>query len=1338
MMARQRRRAPSSHPSGPAKDSRRLRLRAAAAGVFALALGVFTLTGAATATALPSQAASASSLKPAVGSLTTDQTTNPLGIDDSQPQLGWVITSAARGVSQSSYQIRVATSESDLVHGKDLLWNSGVVKSSQSFDVNYGGPALASQIRYYWQVRVRDNHGRLSAWSAPAWFETAFLDPSQFLGSWITSPTPSGGAELLFRKDFTLGGGQGSPAITKARLYMSGLSYPYMYINGHSVTSSMLNTAFTTYNKTVDYSTYDVTKLVRAGSDSIAISLGNGFYAGGADDYPSSGEPWQAAVPTLKAELQVWYADGTSTQVLSDDTWKVTTGPTTANSPAAETYDAQLANPEWNQTSFDDSSWASASVLPPASSIPSYSATSSTPAADWIWNTPNAATTDIPAGTIYLRKDFTVTDPSTISSAIMRINGDDGETAFVNGTQVTSSSTATDAWRTSEVANVASLLVKGNNVIAVEGLNPSASQSGIIAALQLDSTQSGTAPTVIVTNGTWVALPGTPASPPAGWNTASFDDSSWPAANVLGAYGIGPWGTSIASPVTAPAGVLRADLIPPVEEISTIKPTKVTDQPGVTYAVPSYSGTPTADWIWNTPNAATTTASAGTIYLRKDFTVTDPSTISSAILRINGDDGEVAFVNGTQVTSSDPSVDDGWQISQTANVASLLVKGNNVIAVEGLNVSANASGIIAALQLNSTQSSTAPTTFVTNGTWVALPGTPASPPAGWNTASFDDSSWPAANVLGAYGIAPWDTNIQTPTGPSVTYTFPITTSGWAKITMEGTAGTVVDIEYSEKLNSNGTVQTEGNGSVGQTDVYIMKGGGPETYEPKYGWKGYEYIEVTTSPSTPGGAPPPLPKILSVTGVVMHTNLPLSGNFTSSSSLLNEMHTAQVNTILNNQYSYGSDTPVYEKGGWTNDNGDYSNSEMDNFDAESYYDHMMQNFDDSQDSAGNIGVLVPTPPGDDSVDPLWGGSFLLIEYNMYEQYDNLKIIRRDFNNMAAYVNDLDGQIASSGYIYQGTTYGDWSVPSNANPPSSEMLGSMFLYRETADLAIMAGAIGDTADQTKYDTLAADIRTAVNNKFYDATDNEYRDPLGLVSHAIGGPSGTITSTAYDQTANVYGLAFGLAPDGDHQAIADGLAANVVAQGNHLATGANGSKYILPMLSDYGYGDLAYLVATNPTAPGWGQWFLQCGATTMWEAWENSSCDTARSHDHAFMGTVDDWLFNGVAGISATSPAFRTVSIDPTPGGGLTHASAYETTPLGRVSSAWTQSGTSFALTVQVPVGSTASVCVPAATAQSVTESGVPAASARDVTVTGMRSSCLQVQVGSGTYRFRSTVS
>jgi alpha-L-rhamnosidase len=1106
------------------------RLRVGAAVVLPAALVVLSLPGA--------SAASASSA-PVVSLLTTEHLTDPLGIDASQPLLGWVITSAARGVSQGKYEIRVATDENSLVTGRDLVWDSGTVNSAQSFDITYAGPALASQTRYYWQVRMWDNYGSASGWSAPAWFETAFLGPSQFQGSWIGGATSPSGAELLLRKDFALE----SQPITRARLYVSGLSYPYLYANGRLVSDHVLDTAFTSFDKTVDYSTYDVTRLLHSGTDALAVSLGNGFYAGGADDYPGSGEPWQPAQPKLKLELDVWYANGASTRVLSDTSWKVSTGPTIANSPAAETYDARLEKPGWTGAGYDDSGWASAAVLP------------------------------------------------------------------------------------------------------------------------------------------------------------------------------------------APAGVLRAQLIPPVEETATLKPVKVTNLAGETLPVPSYAGTPTADWIWNTAGATSSTAQ-GTIYLRKTFTVTDPSSISSAVLRVNGDDGQMSYVNGTLVSSSPGNVDNGWQTSQISDIKSLLVPGTNVIAIAGLDTEANASGIIAAAQLDSTR-------IVTDGTWKALPGTPASPPAGWKVAGFDDSSWPAAIVQGPYGISPWGTNIQNPPGPSKVYDFGITTSGWARITMRGTAGTQVEIMYSEKLNPDGTVQSEGNGSVGQTDTYILKGGGPETYQPKYGWKGYRYIEVTTAPATPGAAPPPLPDILSVSGVVVHTALPTAGGFTSSSSLLNQMHTAMVNTILNNQYSYGSDTPVYEKGGWTNDNGDYSTSEMANFGAESYYDHMMQNFDDSQDSAGNIGWLVPTPPGDDNVDPLWGGSFLLIEYNMFENYDDLAVVRRDYGHMAAYVDDMANLIAPTGDIYQGQTWGDWSVPGNANPPSSEMLGSMFLYRETEDLAIMAAAIGNASGASKYSSLAASIRTAVNNEFYDSASHAYRDPLGLVSHATGGPSGPITSTAYDQSANVFGLAFGLAPDTGRQAIAAGLAANVTAQGKHLATGANGSKYILPMLTEYGYGNLAYLVATNPTAPGWGQWFLQCGATTMWEAWENSSCDSARSRDHAFMGTVDDWLFEGVAGIQATSPGFRTVAITPSATTDLTFASGYETTPLGRVSSSWTRSGTSFALTAQVPVGSRASVCVPAASAQSVTESGEPAGSASGVTVIGMQGSCLRLRVGSGTYRFHSTL-
>jgi alpha-L-rhamnosidase len=147
MMERLRRRAPSSDRSGPAGKPGLRPLRVAGAIVLPLALLVLALTGASAPGATSATAQPPTAQPLVVGSLTTGDVTNPLGIDSSQPDLGWVITSAARGVSQARYEIRVAESESNLVSGQSLLWDSGAVKSGQSFDVPYAGPALTSRTR---------------------------------------------------------------------------------------------------------------------------------------------------------------------------------------------------------------------------------------------------------------------------------------------------------------------------------------------------------------------------------------------------------------------------------------------------------------------------------------------------------------------------------------------------------------------------------------------------------------------------------------------------------------------------------------------------------------------------------------------------------------------------------------------------------------------------------------------------------------------------------------------------------------------------------------------------------------------------------------------------------------------------------------------------------------------------------------------------------------------------------------------------------------------------------------------------------------------------------------
>ncbi len=196
-----------------------------------------------------------------------------------------------------------------------------------------------------------------------------------------------------------------------------------------------------------------------------------------------------------------------------------------------------------------------------------------------------------------------------------------------------------------------------------------------------------------------------------------------------------------------------------------------------------------------------------------------------------------------------------------------------------------------------------------------------------------------------------------------------------------------------------------------------------------------------------------------------------------------------------------------------------------------------------------------------------------------------------------------------------------------------------------------------------------------------------------------------------------------EADRATVVANLVKDVDARGAHLNTGALGTKLILPVLTDTGNSDLAYRLATNPTYPGWGYWFQSLGATTMWEEWPAGS----RSRQHAFMGTVDDWLFQDVAGIRPAAPGYTKVRIQPSPVGDLKRASAEVTSPLGKVRSSWTRDRTRLTLKVTIPVGASGEVLVPVGKGAKV---DAPAGAKLQTTKDGYAS----YQVGSGTYEFR----
>lgn len=261
---------------------------------------------------------------------------NPLGIDVRQPRFAWGLDHTARGQRQTAYQILVATQPGLLDQDKGDQWDSGKVVSEDSTQVVYSGKPLASGAAYYWKVRSWDKDGNASPYSRVVQFEMGLLSADEWKGQWI------GGANQL-RTEFQL-----AEAVARARVYICGLGYYEMRVNGSKVGSNVLDPGWTTYEKRVLYTTYDVTPLLRRGANAVGVMLGEGWYKARA----------------LLLQMNIELVNGKRLSVTSSPAWRGKDGPITSDSVwDGEIYDATRETPGWDRPGFNDSNWAAAQVL---------------------------------------------------------------------------------------------------------------------------------------------------------------------------------------------------------------------------------------------------------------------------------------------------------------------------------------------------------------------------------------------------------------------------------------------------------------------------------------------------------------------------------------------------------------------------------------------------------------------------------------------------------------------------------------------------------------------------------------------------------------------------------------------------------------------------------------------------------------------------------------------------------------------------------------------------------------------------------------------------------------
>lgn len=287
-----------------------------------------------------------------VTDLTCEYKDNPLGIDVSRPRFSWKLMCDQRGTMQTKYAIRVGLDSANLKNGGDVVWQSGNVLSDQSVLVHYEGPALLSRQRYFWQVKVSDNKGNTSEWSEVKFWETGLLHPSDWLAKWIEPTVPddsAGQPPPLLRHAFEI-----KNAIQSARLYITSHGLYEAQLNGKRVGSQYLTPGWTSYDKRLQYQTYDVTSLIHAGGNAIGVLLGDGWYRGNIG--------WHKNVYGknlgLLAQLEITFADGSTQKITTNEQWKCSTGAIRrAGIYYGESYDARLEKTGWTASDFDDSDW---------------------------------------------------------------------------------------------------------------------------------------------------------------------------------------------------------------------------------------------------------------------------------------------------------------------------------------------------------------------------------------------------------------------------------------------------------------------------------------------------------------------------------------------------------------------------------------------------------------------------------------------------------------------------------------------------------------------------------------------------------------------------------------------------------------------------------------------------------------------------------------------------------------------------------------------------------------------------------------------------------------------
>lgn len=539
---------------------------------------------------------------------------------------------------------------------------------------------------------------------------------------------------------------------------------------------------------------------------------------------------------------------------------------------------------------------------------------------------------------------------------------------------------------------------------------------------------------------------------------------------------------------------------------------------------------------------------------------------------------------------------------------------------------------------------------------------------GWDQNNYDASSWkkallvrPPAGRLHAQ-LAPHEKVVRTlqpmsceqKNDSTYWYIFPEMVSGWAQINVEGNAGDQVRLRF----------VGEENNDFGQIDLYTLRGGRKEQWEPRFTWHTFRFVEVVSRQVKMDEK--------SLVVKVVHTDPEPAGSFDCSNELFNKINEVYLRTQKNNFHgSISSDCPHRERLAYTGDAQVVVESSILSFDMTQFYRKW---FDDMEDARNRKSGYVPhtAPFGGGGGGPAWGAAYVIMPWAYYCYYGDTALLEQHYAGMKQWVTYLSTRTDERGIVVReepdGWCLGDWCAPGKKMELPEALVNTAYYYHSASLMSKVAEVLGKEEDRQSFDRLSDQIKRNFHTVFFNPSTNHYWEGR--------------------QGADVFPLAFGMVPKTEKEAVFNALVAHLDSLGNHFDTGILATPLLLKVLTDNGRSDIAFELMNQRDIPGFG-YVLDDRYSCLWERWEGKA-----SRCHPMFGSVVAWFYNTLAGIrfDEAAPGMKHLVIAPQPVGDLTYCRGSYQSLYGPVRSDWRINQGQFELTVEIPVNTTATVILP----------------------------------------------